>query len=734
MKISQNILNLGNEQKRVVFVKMNKDDVAPEKQTVTVNQLHHIHIIDRSGSMYSNIDELIENVKETINTIDDNDFISVIWFSGEGEVGTLVKAAKKDDSIKILLDTIKSTLGCTCFSEPLQEVKKIIEETACICNNFNITLFTDGNPVTSWSQAEEETKIFATLNEYKDKVIAVNTIGYGFYYNKELLTNIANTTEFGEYIHSSQIQEYSSIFSHNYERISDLCLQSTEITANDCDIIYVNSSSAKLYKNNLKTRMAEKGKNEYIIIGNTTADFDFTINNETFNTSTLSELKKGKNILNVNIIQNIKYIFAYINYYNGNRKIALDVINELKDKYIIDLLLNSFTIDEVAKCTKILKKCAFKPKNRFKKGECVEGYLPNPTTFCTLDLLRLLAENNAQYVYTKEYKRIGLKTKDTFNLFKWDDKIHTTKMSDLIFNDKELNVSLRSKITGTVSLNPNRATSVGLPETIKSFIYRNQTIIKDGQLNIKNIKVIVDNETLTKLNEHNGLVISEEYFNDNKQIVGLDLTAIPVVNQTYLSDNKLSADYILNAVMENNKLTIKNKIFKYFLSMIEEKEYSEQYSKEQVEVLKEHGIDNTGMYSGVKLVTAEKKEDDFYITRNLIFNIKGDVSLPSVNTVLKLKKEPTKGMKKYLYDEYNTIANTISEMSVEERKEFLKTEMKKNNKQLLDNKFDINISKVATVLTGNWYSNLTLNDKNEYEYNNGKNTLLVKTEKVKKYF
>jgi hypothetical protein len=123
--------------------------------------------------MHSNIDELIENVKQTIDYMDDNDFVTVIWFASEGQFATLVKAAKKDESIKLLLDSIKSTLGCTCFSDPLKEVKKVIDETSIICNNFNITLFTDGEPVTSWSEAEEEMKIFAALNEYKDNVIVI---------------------------------------------------------------------------------------------------------------------------------------------------------------------------------------------------------------------------------------------------------------------------------------------------------------------------------------------------------------------------------------------------------------------------------------------------------------------------------------------------------------------------------------------------------------------------------
>ena len=67
-------------------------------------------------------------------------------------------------------------------------------------------------------------------------------------------------------------------------------------------------------------------------------------------------------------------------------------------------------------------------------------------------------------------------------------------------------------------------------------------------------------------------------------------------------------------------------------------------------------------------------------------------------------------------------------------KEFINKNIKQLNTKILNNKFNINASKISCILTGNWYSNLTKNDKNEYEYSDGINTLIVKTDKVKKYF
>ena len=484
-----------------------------------------------------------------------------------------------------------------------------------------------------------------------------------------------------------------------------------------------------MYEDVLEMKMMEKKKNQFIIINKDANDFEFEINGEILNSKDIKVTTKLATELN------IKYAYAYLNYYNDNRKIALNVLSDIGDKYLIDMQMNAFTIDEVAKYTKELKKCVFKPKYRFKDGECDENYLPAPDTFCVLDLLKLLSNNNAKYVYTQNYKRIGLKTEDSFNLFKWDEKIHTTEMKDIIFNEKELNISLRNKITGTVSINPIAAKKVNLPENIPSYIYRSQTLIKDGQLNINEIKVIINEETLNEIKNKEILVINsaEEY--EDKYLVELNLTVIPVINQMYLNDKLLNANYILDIVMDNNKDIIDKKILSHFYSLIDDKSYNSKYNNEQIEILKEHGIDKDGMYSGVKVITAEKNEEDYYLTRSLIFNIKGDANLPSVNSVLKLAKEPTKGMKKYLYDRYNEYAKRINEIEdLKDRKEFINKNIKQLNTKILNNKFNINASKISCILTGNWYSNLTKNDKNEYEYSDGINTLIVKTDKVKKYF
>lgn len=718
------LIRIGNAMRKVVVINHKHEE---EHESKIVNSLHHIHIIDRSGSMSGNIDELIENVKETIDFMSSEDFVSVIWFASAGQYKTLIKGARKDDSIKVLLDSIKSTLGCTCFSDPLKEVSEIINELSPICANFNITLFTDGEPVCPWNVSEEEEKINKAIDLYYDKVMAINTIGYGYYYNKELLTNISQRSEFGQMIHSSQIKEYADIFSHNYERIKDLIVDPVEITAKDTQILYIGTNNSKLINNNIKFNMLEKKKNQFVIIANDDKDFDFEYQGEVYNSI------DGEKI-SISTINNILYAYAYQSYYIGYRDLCLDIIcKNLNDKALVDMHMESFTKSEVANYLKELKRAVFKPKYRLKDGECGENYLPAEDATCVFDLLKYLSNNDAKYVYSSNYNRISRKSSDEFNLFTYDDKLHCTDMSELILNDKELNVSLRSKLTGKVKLNPRATSKVGLPSEVNSYVFRNQTIIKDGNLNVEHIKILLSNDKFEDFKQKfENVTIQLVEKTDSYIMFIIDLTTLPIINKKYAKLNTEAA-YILDKLKVLNIESLKLKVIEQYLKELNK---TDTYTQEQLEILNNHGLDINLCYNGVKNVLTEKNEDDFYIARQMDFSIKGLSSLPSVNAVKK-KIDGEKKLNEYdevikyelikIEDELNSIND------VNDKIKYLLTAKKYLKDKITNIKLDICIGKMATVLTGGWIKNVVMEDNDKYSYTDGEKTLIITAKKVKKY-
>jgi hypothetical protein len=739
----KSILEIGGKQKTIVVVNYKTEQEM--SQSKSVDCLHHVHIIDRSGSMSGSISELIENVKQTIEFIPDNDYVSIIWFSSSGQFKTLIKGAKKDVGLFTLLDSIKFTIGCTCFSESLVEVGVIIADLSTICPNFNVTLFTDGQPVVPWSEDEEIKRIHKAIDAWKDKVIALNTVGYGNYYNEQLLKDIASKSMFGQMVHSSKIGEYMDIFSHNYERVSDLVMDSVSFESVGSEIIYLNSKTSKMGLDTMKMSMLEKKKNQFILL-NDKPDFEFTMNDITFSSNSISgEIPKASQTP-------ISYVYAYENYYKGNRQYALDTLSKtLKDKFLIDEQIKAFTFDECSDYMKKFKKAVFSTKSRLLQGECPNDYIPKEDATCIMDILKILVEGENSYVYSSGYKRIGIQTIDTFNLFEKSKEQAVTPLKGLIFNKEKLNISVGSEISGKVKLNPKQAGRVGLPTQVDSYVHRTQTIIKDGNLNLEEITVILDDTTLKNLNDLHipGLILTTEV---DKCFV-VDLTVLPVINRTYLSEAG-NIENVMKNTMEIMTLEAHQKVANYFLKQLKKESPTDfiptQYTPEQLEVLKDHGLTSKLCYEGVGTEKAVKVDDDYYEARELTFNIKGYATLPPIDKLLKKIKEngklngPEIIMKSYIMETQQDInMNMDSEskpvslldiISFPNALEYFEKETRRIKRDILEKRIEMCSMKIAKVLTGDWFSDLIPDGKGNYNYIKEGNTLVVKTEKVKVFF
>ena len=100
-ELSKFNVKIRNNDLNVVVYDPSKENKVNFKE---VGAIHHIHVIDRSGSMYSSLDGLIDNVQKSFEHIEEDDYLTVIWFSSDNQFRTVVKAAKKSDNIKKLLD------------------------------------------------------------------------------------------------------------------------------------------------------------------------------------------------------------------------------------------------------------------------------------------------------------------------------------------------------------------------------------------------------------------------------------------------------------------------------------------------------------------------------------------------------------------------------------------------------------------------------------------------------
>lgn len=708
-----------------------KDTIDKEE----INQpIHYIQILDRSGSMYGLINDLIEDCKKTISSMKENDYYSIIWFSSPGEFRTILKGIKNNENTKEtsfkVLDSIKSVIGSTCFSEPIKEVKTIIEELNIIGPKTSVTLFTDGQSVTPWSEFEENNRVESILNSIKDKIISFNTIGYGNYCNEKLLQKWSSISDFGEFNHSSKIEDYHEIFNNNAEKARNLELSKLEVSMNQPVYFFTRNMAIKYKDGKINLNNIDKNKNQFLIVTDDD-EIDITINNEKLHCNINNEKK-----INKTWFPSLVYKAALAEYIYGDRYEALKYLaSVVKDKPLSDNLISAFSSDEIEDFKRKLKNAAIRGIKR-NLYSAPENYLPSDNVPCLLDLFIMLSKSkNNKYVISKNYKRIGRKSIDENNIFHANNEIVTSPIENIVFNEKKLNISIGFEKKGYVNINEEIAKKVNLPTKFPTKIIRNHTIVKDGNLNMDEIEIIVNpktyNEIIKNFNK-NSIVCTKPYeeVNSLSYYMKLNLREIPIINGNY---GKASIEELFKLVCKENKLKSEIKLAKTLVNSSNKETYEQkEYTEEQAAVLESLHIKN-GVYNGFGNKVPSVEDSDFYMSKTFETKLKGFSTIPPIileENIPKISKETT-----------NSIYLTEALKNYEDYNSSIKLDGLKH--ELNEVRGKIAAIKIAKTLTGQWFDKEFLKDTKKDDvkiyngicpYTNKELTLNIKTNYEKSYF
>ena len=85
MRLYKNIIKIFGKDYRLVTINQEDTEEVKVVEQKKIDSVHHIHVIDRSGSMYRDIVPLVEQVKDTFKLMGSDDIVSVVWFSSEGQ-------------------------------------------------------------------------------------------------------------------------------------------------------------------------------------------------------------------------------------------------------------------------------------------------------------------------------------------------------------------------------------------------------------------------------------------------------------------------------------------------------------------------------------------------------------------------------------------------------------------------------------------------------------------------
>ena len=701
--------------------------------------VNHIFVIDCSGSMSYDLPKIRKQLKNKLpSLLKQNDTVSLVWFSGKGEFGTLVEKVHINDVLELrqlsdAIDRWLNPIGCTGFVEPLQEVKEIssVEELVQDNSVYSMMFLTDGCD-NEWHRSE----ILSASEQLKSLLSNAVFVEYGYYCNHSLLTDMANATN-GTVIFAEDFDKYDPIFDGICTRkLSDKKVE-VEVGSPAKGFVWsVSDTGAVSYK-------VEDGK--VYVPEDVDAIYWFDEN------ATVSATEK----------MDWKPLYQGLSALAMNREseFVKKQLSDIGDEALYNQYANAFGKQNLYDFAEKLIQAGSNSKLRFTQGRKV-GLKPNENAYTVLQLLNELREADAQINLEKlQYNRIGRGTEMSDELTKAETealsesianssnlreiKAHTDaaaqlaqeraqmkfasknkhpRISSFSYNETRPNVSMLVNIEGTVGL-PSDAPSA-LPHDFPTSVFRNFTVVRDGMVNIAKLPVIISQPTVDKLKAKGvPMTIEDDSMRVNSQSSVLfatpnpngikctiDLRSMPVINAKMVKS--VSAQALADNLYENMKCKAAVKVYKGFLDELEPPEKSagikDQYGEDCAEYLKSLGITDGGFSPKTKQAEATDK----YMAVEMAIKFKGLSTIPSYNALLKKLssgKALTAGeeLLKPAYDE------CVAKKASMPQKDFigwLKTNIKTTNKKA-GNLYEKAIEDKFSIVVGQtWFSDLDLNN------------------------
>jgi len=618
-----------------------------EKDAQVVNEvvyepLNHVFCCDVSGSMYGSLAKMRTQLKNRIpEIVKPGDTITIIAFSSPDICYVLkelvhANTPQEVSELQAAIDRYLVPGGWTDFVPPIVKTKNLINSHE---GKWNWIFLSDGG-----HNDGPFADVIKVLTELQGSLSAATIIEYGYYADSANLSKMAELLS-GTKVMAADFYHYVPAFEAAVEGTVSAPMIEIDVTGFENSLkypqfVYVNEKTKSVH-----VAVAKDGKvtvPEYI-------DKVLTISKKVVGSRTTAKAA-------VEDYYAMAYVLADLLHYD-----TVDAITAtLGDKKLIDMYQNAYGKQALFEFQSQVLSSIFDETVR---GEIDESYVAPENKVCVLDLMTLLMTgDNYIRVVSPDfcYKRIGAKSeakivlsddaKDKLananTLAKAEQALQEAKedqvkmtmidkgypISNFTWNEERANLSALMKIDVTLDLPKN---NVGLTQ-IQSFVFRNYTIIKDGVLNVNQLPVILDQETIDKVAD---FVVSDAVaVGDSHYECILDLSSIPVINRKRVRSSKKSRMTKLALQLNDYKFQLKYLGYlKKELGIVDEAGSGRLtgYTADQLDYLKSLGITPFKGYSPLKEVV---KNGDYYMALTLNSNFKGFTSIPKIEDIDKKLK------------------------------------------------------------------------------------------------
>jgi Mg-chelatase subunit ChlD len=547
---------------------------------------HSVVVIDRSGSMCSHIEDLKDTLVKLLTLDEYSQFdlvVTLISYSTHGDVTVhferqpIQEIMKRDSKALKEIKKIHVT-GLTCISQALELAAKYVKEGELTA----VTLHSDGyaNDPSPNSEAKSLERLCAHLQA---QPVFVNTIAYTDYSDFRLLSKVANSVS-GNCLKAGNIRQvYDSLYSTS-KLLGSSVTPPLEVPLEKGYDYQVFVSHAGNKVNGTSGTLRIRGLKE---------DHDAAIYR--YKKITEKEYKALKDVPQRQTGEAVA-AFARAQLAEGGLNTAKYALASTFDATLLDRHGRALTNTQVAALAQDLETILFQPA--ILDEHDVLDHVPVNTRISVLRLAALLAEHRDGFEVNlphlrEHYVRRGLRrvqgTRDDSGKLieptlktEFTDKGDWAHVSSFDINRNTANLNML--VTRPVRLVPAAGgkpiTEVAGIKLDKLTTFNNYTIVGDGELNLKEMKVRVSDKKLFDLLVAEGVLEQDGQpakKHDPKAEYVIRLEPLPVVPPF---EGAVDLAGIFDDLAQTKVLSS--------VCAAHLKEVSEEYTPEQVQALKEH--------------------------------------------------------------------------------------------------------------------------------------------------
>jgi Mg-chelatase subunit ChlD len=474
----------------------------PRKKGSGTTVAHSILVIDRSGSMVDHISELKETLVKLLTLDEYSQFDLVVTLISYSSEGDLIIHFEREPIREIMkrgskpLKEIKKieVAGATCISQALDEAGKFVKGDELTC----ITLHSDG--YANDPSPNDETRALEQLcAKFQDRPVFVNTIAYTDASDYRLLSRVANSVS-GNCLKAGNIRQvYDSLYSTS-KALGSSMTPPMEIPLGDDHDYQVFVSHAGNKVNGAADTLRIKGLQE---------DHDGLV----YKYKRLSE-KEYRALKDVPERQTSEAVlaFARANLAEGNLNTAKYALASTFDATLLERHGRALTNLQVAAMAQDLETVLFQPALLHEHE--VLDHVPVNKRISVLALVRILGEHRDGYEvnlrHLKEnYVRRGLRrvqgirddngklTPPGLKTEYLDPGDYAPVVSyDVNRNTANLNMLISRPVRLVPAAGGDAIIEVAGIQLDKLFLPKHYTLVGDGELNVKELKLRISDQKL----------------------------------------------------------------------------------------------------------------------------------------------------------------------------------------------------------------------------------------------